>query len=93
LAEKNRDKLVHPSIGEEQVGGVWQQARRGYDGVLFPSKKIEKALADLGARHHGVVKKMGMLGKGCQGINGMQQELRSHTHGREGVLKRDSTDL
>ena len=55
LAEEDRDELVHPSVGEEQVGGVRHQARRLDDRVLLRFEEIEEGLADLGGGH-GTVK-------------------------------------
>jgi hypothetical protein len=57
LAEEDRHKLVHARIGEEQVGGVRQEAGRGYEGVLLRVEEVEEGLADLGARHHGSAKR------------------------------------
>ena len=57
IAEKNRDELVHPRVGEEQVRRVGHQARRRHDGVLLPAEKIEEALTDFvtgrNVRHNG----------------------------------------
>ena len=47
LAEKDGHELVHPRIGEQQVGAVGHKARRGDDGVLLGFKKIKERLADL----------------------------------------------
>ncbi len=46
LPEKDRHKLVHARVGEEQVGRVGQQAGGGHNGVLLRCKEIEKRLAD-----------------------------------------------
>ena len=46
IAEKNRDELVHPRVGEKQVRRVGHQARRRHDGVLLPAEKVEEALTD-----------------------------------------------
>ena len=56
LAEEDRDELVHPGVGEEQVGGVRHQARRLDDRVLLRFEEIEEGLADLGGGH-GTVKR------------------------------------
>ena len=51
LAEEDRDELIHPGVGEEQVGGVRHQARRLDDRVLLRFEEIEEGLADLGGGH------------------------------------------
>ncbi len=51
LAEKNRHKLVHPRVREEQIGRVGQQARRRHNRVLLRFKKLEKRLAYLATGH------------------------------------------
>jgi len=48
LSEKDRDKMIHPCIGEEQVRGVGHQARRRHDAVLLRAEEIEVRLANLG---------------------------------------------
>ena len=51
LTEEDRDELVHPGVGEEQVGRVRHQARRLDDRVLLRLEEIEEGLADLGGGH------------------------------------------
>src|ERR1043166_8475129 len=51
LAEEDRHELVHAGVGEEQVGGVGQQTRRGHDRVSLRLEEIEERLAYLGAGH------------------------------------------
>jgi len=48
LAEKNRHKLVHPGIREQQIRRVGQQAARRDDRVLFLVEEVEKRLTNLG---------------------------------------------
>jgi len=60
-AEEDGDKLIHPSVGEEQVRRIRQQARRRDEGVFFLAEKVEERLTDLGASHHGVCVKKGSV--------------------------------
>jgi len=48
LAEEDGHELVHAGVGEKEVGGIGQQARRGHDGVLLRSEEIEKRLSYIG---------------------------------------------
>ena len=49
FAEKDRHKLVHASVGEQQVWRIGHEAGRGHYGVLAGLKEIEKVLPDLSA--------------------------------------------
>ena len=49
FAEKDRHKLVHAGVGEQQVWRIGHEAGRGHDGVLAGLKEIEKVLPDLSA--------------------------------------------
>ena len=60
-AKEDGDKLIHPSVGEEQVRRIRQQARRRDEGVFFLAKEVEERLTDLGASHHGVCVKVGSV--------------------------------
>jgi len=42
LTQKDRHELVHSGVGEKEIRRVWQQRRRGHNGVLFLAKEIEK---------------------------------------------------
>src|ERR1043166_7695382 len=44
LAEKNRDELIHPCIGEKEVRRIRQERRRRHNRVLLLAEEIEKAL-------------------------------------------------
>jgi len=52
LTEKDRYKLIHPCVREEQVGRVRHQAGRNHYAVLFGFKKIQERLSYLVACHH-----------------------------------------
>jgi len=68
LAEEDRDELVHPRVGEEQVGGVRHQARRLDDRVLLRFEEIEEGLADLGGGHGtGKRRREGVFLSPCRG--------------------------
>ena len=45
-AEEIRNKLVHPRVGKQQVGGCRHEGGRGHNGVLFFFEKIEEGLPD-----------------------------------------------
>ena len=45
-AEEIGNKLVHPRVGEQQVGGCRHEGGRGHNGVLFFFEKIEEGLPD-----------------------------------------------
>jgi hypothetical protein len=40
LSKKNRDELVHASVGKEEIRGVGEKRRRRHDGVVFLAKAI-----------------------------------------------------
>ena len=68
LAEEDRDELVHPGVGEEQVRGVRHQARRLDDRVLLRFEEIEEGLADLGGGHGtGKRRREGVFLSPCRG--------------------------
>ena len=58
LAEEDRHELVHARVRENAcaVAAGIADVITGDDGVLLLFEKIEEALADLGAGHHGLEK-------------------------------------
>jgi hypothetical protein len=89
LSQENRDELVHPCIGEQQVRRIGHQAGGLDDAVLFGLKEIEKGLADLGTRHHG----FGETTKSERDQNRMiswKKEKPSSTTGHQEASKRSS---
>ena len=50
LAQENGHKLVHPRVGEQQIGRIRQQAGRRHNGVILGLEKVEEILPDLTAR-------------------------------------------
>ena len=62
LPEEDRDELVHPGIGEEQIRGIRHQTRGRDKGVVLLAEEIEKRLSDLGAVHHSRCKRLGTVG-------------------------------
>ena len=57
LAEKNGHELIHPGVGEKQIGRVRHERRRGHNRVLLFAKEIEKTLTDFGAGHDAGIKR------------------------------------
>jgi len=51
LAQEDGHELIHAGVGEQQVGRVGHEARRGHDGVLLRPEEVEKRLADFSGRH------------------------------------------
>ena len=60
LTKKDRHELVHPRVGEKQVGRVGQKTRGLHDGVVFLAEKLEETAANFAAGRnslaHGLVK-------------------------------------
>ena len=56
-AEKNGHELIHPGVGEKQIGRVRHERRRGHNRVLLFAKEIEKTLTNLGTGHDAEIKR------------------------------------
>ena len=51
LTQKNRDKLIHPRIGEEQIRRSRHQTGRGHDRMALPTEELQEPFSDFSRFH------------------------------------------